>query len=57
MSWTKSRKEALGKSQIIAGWDKEKIINAMNGYKMEVMVEDEKYYETQVENKQMQKEL
>ena len=29
----KAEKEALGKSQIIAGWDKEKIINAMNGYK------------------------
>lgn len=29
----KAEKEALGKSQIIAGWDKERIINAMNGYK------------------------
>ncbi len=29
----KAEKEALGKSQIIAGWDKQRIINAMNGYK------------------------
>jgi cytochrome c553 len=29
----KAEKQALGKSQIIAGWDKEKIINALNGYK------------------------
>ncbi|MCT7909879.1 c-type cytochrome [Arcobacter lacus] len=29
----KAEKEALGKSQVIAGWDKERIINAMNGYK------------------------
>jgi len=29
----KAEKEALGKSQIIAGWDKEKIINALHGYK------------------------
>ncbi|MFW2601404.1 c-type cytochrome [Aliarcobacter butzleri] len=29
----KAEKEALGKSQIIAGWDKERIITAMNGYK------------------------
>ncbi|MDD3008782.1 MAG: hypothetical protein PHQ70_07950 [Arcobacter sp.] len=29
----KGEKEALGKSQIIAGWDKEKTINALNGYK------------------------
>jgi cytochrome c553 len=29
----KAEKEALGKSQIIAGWNKEKIINALNGYK------------------------
>ena len=29
----KAEKEALGKSQIIAGWEKEKIIQALNGYK------------------------
>ncbi|MCT7601317.1 c-type cytochrome [Aliarcobacter butzleri] len=29
----KAEKEALGKSQVIAGWDKERIIIAMNGYK------------------------
>ncbi|WP_323665116.1 c-type cytochrome [Aliarcobacter butzleri] len=29
----KAEKEALGKSQVIAGWDKERIIAAMNGYK------------------------
>lgn len=29
----KAEKEALGKSQIIAGWDKERIINSINGYK------------------------
>lgn len=29
----KAEKEALGKSQVIAGWDKDRIINAMNGYK------------------------
>jgi cytochrome c553 len=29
----KGEKEALGKSQVIAGWDKEKIIQALNGYK------------------------
>lgn len=29
----KAEKEALGKSQIIAGWDKQRIIDAMNGYK------------------------
>ena len=29
----KAEKEALGKSQVIAGWDKERIITAMNGYK------------------------
>lgn len=28
-----AEKPALGKSQVIAGWDKEKIINALNGYK------------------------
>lgn len=25
--------KALGKSQVIAGWDKQKIIDALNGYK------------------------
>jgi cytochrome c553 len=29
----KAEKEALGKSQVIAGWEKEKIIQALNGYK------------------------
>ena len=29
----KGEKEALGKSQIIAGWDKNRVINALNGYK------------------------
>lgn len=29
----KAEKEALGKSQVIAGWDKERIINSINGYK------------------------
>ncbi|CAM3955353.1 c-type cytochrome [Arcobacter cloacae] len=29
----KGEKEALGKSQVIAGWDKERTIKAMNGYK------------------------
>ena len=29
----KAEKQALGKSQVIAGWDKEKIITALNGYK------------------------
>jgi len=29
----KAEKEALGKSQVIAGWDKEKTIQALNGYK------------------------
>ena len=29
----KAEKEALGKSQVIAGWSKEKLISAMNGYK------------------------
>lgn len=29
----KAEKEALGKSQVIAGWDKERTIKAMNGYK------------------------
>uniref|UniRef100_UPI004047EC14 c-type cytochrome n=1 Tax=Aliarcobacter sp. TaxID=2321116 RepID=UPI004047EC14 len=28
-----AEKQALGKSQVIAGWDKEKIIAALNGYK------------------------
>ena len=29
----KGEKEALGKSQVIAGWDKERVIKALNGYK------------------------
>lgn len=29
----KAEKQALGKSQVIAGWDKQKLIDAMNGYK------------------------
>lgn len=29
----KAEKPALGKSQIIAGWDKQRIIDALNGYK------------------------
>jgi cytochrome c553 len=29
----KAEKSALGKSQVIAGWDKQKIIDALNGYK------------------------
>jgi len=29
----KAEKSALGKSQIIAGWDKQRIIDALNGYK------------------------
>jgi len=29
----KAEKIALGKSQVIAGWDKQRIINAINGYK------------------------
>lgn len=29
----KAEKSALGKSQIIAGWEKQKIISALNGYK------------------------
>jgi cytochrome c553 len=29
----KAEKEALGKSQVIAGWNKEKIIQTLNGYK------------------------
>lgn len=29
----KAEKEALGKSQVIAGWNKEKTIQALNGYK------------------------
>lgn len=29
----KGEKEALGKSQIITGWDKDRFINAMKGYK------------------------
>ena len=29
----KAEKQALGKSQVIAGWDKEKTIQALNGYK------------------------
>ncbi len=30
---TKGEKEALGKSQVIAGWDKDRVIKALNGYK------------------------
>ncbi len=29
----KAEKSALGKSQIIAGWDKQRTIDALNGYK------------------------
>lgn len=29
----KGEKEALGKSQVIAGWDKNRVIKALNGYK------------------------
>ncbi len=29
----KAEKKALGQSEIIAGWDKQKIIDALNGYK------------------------
>lgn len=29
----KAEKQALGKSQVIAGWDKQKVIDALNGYK------------------------
>ncbi|WP_198305127.1 c-type cytochrome [Arcobacter vandammei] len=29
----KGEKEALGKSQVIAGWDKDRVIKALNGYK------------------------
>ena len=29
----KAEKEALGKSQVIAGWDKDRVIKALNGYK------------------------
>ena len=29
----KAEKSALGKSQVIAGWDKQRIIDALNGYK------------------------
>ena len=29
----KGEKEALGKSQVIAGWDKQRIVDALNGYK------------------------
>ena len=29
----KAEKEALGKSQVIKGWDKQKIVDAINGYK------------------------
>ena len=28
-----AEKSALGKSQVIAGWSKSKIVNAINGYK------------------------
>ena len=27
------KKEALGKSQVITGWDKDRVIKALNGYK------------------------
>ena len=30
---TKGEKEALGKSQVIAGWDKDRVVKALNGYK------------------------
>ena len=30
---SKAEKAALGKSQVIAGWDKQRIIDALNGYK------------------------
>lgn len=29
----KAEKSALGKSQVIAGWDKQRIVDAINGYK------------------------
>ncbi|WP_141050909.1 c-type cytochrome [Aliarcobacter cryaerophilus] len=29
----KGEKEALGKSQVITGWDKDRVIKALNGYK------------------------
>ena len=29
----KAEKKALGKSQVIAGWESSKIVNALNGYK------------------------
>ena len=29
----KGEKEALGKSQVITGWDKNRVIKALNGYK------------------------
>ena len=29
----KNEKEALGKSQVITGWDKNRVIKALNGYK------------------------
>ena len=29
----KAEKSALGKSQVIAGWDKQRIVDALNGYK------------------------
>ena len=29
----KQKKQLLGKSQVIAGWDKQKSIDALNGYK------------------------
>ncbi len=30
----KAEKKALGKSEVIAGWDKQKVIDALNGYKV-----------------------
>jgi cytochrome c553 len=30
----KAEKSALGKSQVIAGWDKQRIVDAINGYKL-----------------------
>jgi cytochrome c553 len=29
----KGEKSALGKSQVIAGWDKQRVIDSLNGYK------------------------
>lgn len=33
LPWPKCRKKALGKSQVIAGWDEAKTIKALQGYK------------------------